>query len=510
MNERNTPHERPPRRALPRALLRRGLWALLVLAVLALLSACRARDTVEEVERPETTPSPEISVPEALPEPVEPFIAIDTPPAGEQLDINDPLPVRGTAAGVGGETLVVQALDAQGGLLAESRAPVTGSVAGLTWSTELEVAAAPETPGRILVSGITAEDGAPLTAEIQVVFGIVIGPFITIEEPVSGDVLDASRPITVRGTGGSLFEGGLAVEARDGEGNLLAIEPTIVQSINAGIGGRGPWSVELILSLEESTPGTIYAFSTSPRDGSVIAEDTVVVTFDLGEESGEAPLLPLSEHLWILAAYEDEDALPEATVSAHFGPAGRVTGSGGCNSYTAEYEAGDEELSVGAVVSTRRFCDLPEGVMEQEAAFVNLLGQAASYRIEDEGLVISDGAGREVLRLAAAITGEVVSRQPDPLPDDARVIVQLLDMSSGARAVGLLGEAIIEAQGRQLPIPFTLTYSPGAVSDRLRYGLSVRVVDASGVLLFVSDSPTPALTQGNPRSDVQVQVTPVG
>jgi hypothetical protein len=54
------------------------------------------------------------------------------------------------------------------------------------------------------------------------------------------------------------------------------------------------------------------------------------------------------------------------------------------------------------------FCTSPEGVMEQEALYLSLLGKAASYALEDGGLVIRDASGSSILVFASAL-----DRSPD-------------------------------------------------------------------------------------------------
>lgn len=106
---------------------------------------------------------------------------------------------------------------------------------------------------------------------------------ITIVDPANGTVVDVGAPFAVRGTGEGLPEGTVVVEALDAAGNVLAMQPTIVTASDAGIGGAGPWSVQLSAQVSPGTPGSIRAYSQSPADGSFMAETSVAVVF------GEAP-----------------------------------------------------------------------------------------------------------------------------------------------------------------------------------------------------------------------------
>ena len=102
--------------------------------------------------------------------------------------------------------------------------------------------------------------------------------YIFISEPVQGAVLDITQPIAVAGTGAGLFEGNVVVQVIDRDGNILAQQPTVLQGPDVGTGGEGTWSVQLTVETEPGMAGQIRAFSTSPKDGSIVAEDVVDVS----------------------------------------------------------------------------------------------------------------------------------------------------------------------------------------------------------------------------------------
>jgi heat shock protein HslJ len=102
--------------------------------------------------------------------------------------------------------------------------------------------------------------------------------YISISEPVQGAILDITEPIGILGTGAGLFEGNVVVQVIDRDGNILAQEPTTLQGPDAGTGGEGTWRVELSVETQPGMAGQIRAFSPSPRDGSVMAEDVVDVS----------------------------------------------------------------------------------------------------------------------------------------------------------------------------------------------------------------------------------------
>jgi heat shock protein HslJ len=94
-----------------------------------------------------------------------------------------------------------------------------------------------------------------------------------------------------------------------------------------------------------------------------------------------------------------------SAVTLAFGVDGRASGSAGCNRYTASYESARDTLKFGAAAATRMMC-ATAGVMEQEQAFLNALGEVATFRMEGDRLELrgADGA------LAASFRSVTVSK----------------------------------------------------------------------------------------------------
>ena len=87
-------------------------------------------------------------------------------------------------------------------------------------------------------------------------------------------------------------------------------------------------------------------------------------------------------------------ALEGVEVIATFGDDGRVTGSGGCNRFFGPYALDGDALAIGPLATTRRACSEPEGVGEQEAAFLAALERVATWSIREGRLQLraEDGA----------------------------------------------------------------------------------------------------------------------
>jgi len=79
---------------------------------------------------------------------------------------------------------------------------------------------------------------------------------------------------------------------------------------------------------------------------------------------------------------------------------GKVSGHSGVNSYGGPYALGPgSAFSVGQIASTEMAG--PEPAMRAEGAYVTLLGQARSYRVEAGRLTLFDAGGNESLIEAA-------------------------------------------------------------------------------------------------------------
>ena len=91
--------------------------------------------------------------------------------------------------------------------------------------------------------------------------------------------------------------------------------------------------------------------------------------------------------------------LAETTLTAAFGTSGSVTGFAGCNHYNASYKAAAPEISIGPVASTRKHCEQPAGVAEQETSYLAALETAATYRVEGSRLELRTTGGALAVEL---------------------------------------------------------------------------------------------------------------
>ncbi|HEY9888708.1 MAG TPA: META domain-containing protein [Candidatus Obscuribacterales bacterium] len=119
-------------------------------------------------------------------------------------------------------------------------------------------------------------------------------------------------------------------------------------------------------------------------------------------------IAPLTDTEWTLTAYYNGRGglvtpLSDTRITARFTAAQGLVGSAGCNQYRAAYTVADSTLTIGAAASTRRLCATPPEVMTQEAAFLQLLPQVATYDINGQQLTLKNAEGMVLASFATAL-----------------------------------------------------------------------------------------------------------
>ena len=119
------------------------------------------------------------------------------------------------------------------------------------------------------------------------------------------------------------------------------------------------------------------------------------------------PQNPLAGTSWQVTAIYDAEVggigvvLPGTSLTAAFGAAGKTNGSAGCNTYSARYLVEGSQLAITPPTATSMLCSEPEGIMEQEVAFLTALASAESFVLTDNELQILNTSGNPLLDLQA-------------------------------------------------------------------------------------------------------------
>lgn len=110
---------------------------------------------------------------------------------------------------------------------------------------------------------------------------------------------------------------------------------------------------------------------------------------------------------------------------------------------------------------------------------------------------------------AAAVTlnGTVTYRQRIALPADARLQVTISDVSLMDAPATVIARTEIDTAGRQVPIPFALDYDPSRIVAGRTYAVSARITDASGTLIWITDTRFDLPAPGTPAELMLVPVS---
>ncbi|ABF54786.1 YbaY family lipoprotein [Sphingopyxis alaskensis] len=86
------------------------------------------------------------------------------------------------------------------------------------------------------------------------------------------------------------------------------------------------------------------------------------------------------------------------------------------------------------------------------------------------------------------VTGSITYRERIALPPTARVEIALADVSLADAPSTTVARQSFTADGRQVPFAFSLTVDQRQLDPRHSYAVSARISDASGRLMFITDT----------------------
>jgi heat shock protein HslJ len=139
----------------------------------------------------------------------------------------------------------------------------------------------------------------------------------------------------------------------------------------------------------------------TPRAGGGSSPGTTGTTAPAGTTRGD-----LTGSTWTLQAYQGPSGPVAAALPAPltFGPAGALSGSGGCNRIVGRYTARAGQLTIELGPMTQMACADP-AVDAQEQAVVGALPKANRFVVEGDRLTLTDAAGNPLLVYGSVPTG---------------------------------------------------------------------------------------------------------
>lgn len=153
------------------------------------------------------------------------------------------------------------------------------------------------------------------------------------------------------------------------------------------------------------------------------------ITYQYGTEQGtllfspktaaapSAPTSSLEGKEWKLSALNGNKLVTDSKITALFKD-GKLSGSGGCNRFTASYQLKDKILTVNPqIASTMMAC--PQPLMNQEQTFLEALAGSKEYKVDNQGnlqITYQTKTGKGLLTFSPPSSPTASSPQPEPKP----------------------------------------------------------------------------------------------
>ena len=171
------------------------------------------------------------------------------------------------------------------------------------------------------------------------------------------------------------------------DGNKLTIQPGMSTLMACS---------EPIMAQAQQYQAALASASSYRINGDMLeilnADGKVVLVY---QTPGEVKLPGTS---WVAISYNNGkeavvSVLAGSEITAVFGEDGKLSGSASCNNYNATYTVDGSSIQISPAATTRMMCQTPEGVMEQEFAYLNAIQAAASFQLRDDSLTLKDADG---------------------------------------------------------------------------------------------------------------------
>jgi putative lipoprotein len=277
-------------------------------------------------------------------------------------------------------------------------------------------------------------------------------------------------------------------------------------------------------STATTTPTPVAETTTTPTPAADAADteggDTTPTATPTGDDT--AATSELAGTTWQWVEFQDTAGQNSFTLddpenyTLTFNDDGTVSIQADCNAARGTYTAENGGLSITPGPATLAEC----GPNSRYVPYIRGLRDAVSYVVEedqlflnlpvDSGNLVFEPADTENTAAAEAstaqVTGTVTYRPRIALPPDAVITVQIQDVSLADATAEIIGEQVIQAEGRQVPFAYAVPYDPDEIQPNDRYSMSARIVSGDGMPLFASDTNIPVITEGNPTSEVEIVV----
>ena len=110
------------------------------------------------------------------------------------------------------------------------------------------------------------------------------------------------------------------------------------------------------------------------------SDETEVLRYEIGTPVGSW------QATGILQGDAFKSVISGTEITASFDVDGTLSGSAGCNSYRARYATERGEIEITQPAGTQKACASPDGIMEQESAYLAVLPTVLSFRVSGRSL----------------------------------------------------------------------------------------------------------------------------
>ena len=117
---------------------------------------------------------------------------------------------------------------------------------------------------------------------------------------------------------------------------------------------------------------------------------------------------------WVLTTYDRNDSLNDRRPTLQF-DVDKISGNTGCNHYSGIYQIKSDEISIEGISHTEMACLNPDGLMEQERIYLELLGNAKRFELADGVLTIFTASEQTLIFEIQADTSQGATSTLEPL-----------------------------------------------------------------------------------------------
>ncbi len=196
-------------------------------------------------------------------------------------------------------------------------------------------------------------------------------------------------------------------DAVNGSGGCNNYSTTYTADDQGNLAIKGPMASTMMACETGMEQESLFLGALEKVSGYTLADDGhLLLDYDSGTVYDEQLNFVRGTSLvgtqWVLTGYGDPNNLTPSQAgvmtTAVFAADGIMSGSGGCNQYSAGYTLQDGQIGISLPTSTMMACEVG---MEQEQAYLTILENAASYRLGLGALDIVSADGSSMLRFSA-------------------------------------------------------------------------------------------------------------